>query len=177
MKNNRAVRLMKRRALASLVLAAVLLALCSAQRASHAQQPSRTLESLKWLAGCWQMDGSRTQIVEQWMQPAGGMMLGINRTVKDGRAVEYEFLRISEENGVLIYTAIPSGQEKASFPLAGGAEGEFIFENKEHDYPQRVIYKSQAGALLASIDGSMKGKSKRIDFPMQPVACPGMTPK
>jgi hypothetical protein len=104
-------------------------------------------------------------------------MLGINRTLRDGRAVEYEFLRISEEGGALVYTAIPSGQEKASFTLAGGAEGEFIFENKEHDYPQRVMYKTQDGSLLASIDGSLKGKSKRIDFPMQRVTCPGMATK
>lgn len=171
-------RLMKRRPLVSIVATAVLLAVgLSAQRASQAQQPQRTIESLYWLAGCWQMTSSHTQIVEQWMQPAGGMMLGINRTLKDGRAVEFEFLRISEENGALIYTAIPSGQEKASFTLAGGGEGEFIFENKEHDYPQRVIYKSQDAALLASIDGSLKGKARRIDFPMQRVPCPGMVPK
>ena len=168
---------MKKRQLVSIV-AVVLFALSfAAERASQAQQPKRTLESLNWLAGCWQMAGSRTQISEQWMQPAGGMMLGINRTVRDGRAVEYEFLRISEENGVLIYTSIPSGQEKTSFTLSGGAEGEFIFENKEHDFPQRIIYQSQGGALLASIDGTMKGKFKKIDFPMQRVPCPGVAPK
>lgn len=178
MKNKVGGRLVKRARLVSIVSAAVLLALSfAAQRASQAQQPQRKLESLNWLAGCWQMTGSRTQIVEQWMQPAGGMMLGINRTVRDGRAVEYEFLRISEENGALVYTSIPSGQEKTSFTLSGGSEGEFIFENKEHDYPQRIIYKSQGGALLASIDGLMKGKFKKIDFPMQRVPCPGVAPK
>jgi hypothetical protein len=166
------------RRLVSIVLGAVLLALSfPAERAAHAQHAQRTLESLNWLAGCWQTVGGRSQIVEQWMQPAGGMMLGINRTVKDGRAVEYEFLRINEENGTLVYTAIPSGQEKASFTLAGGATGEFIFENKDHDYPQRVIYKSLDGALLASIDGSMNGKSRRIDFPMQRVPCAGTATK
>lgn len=177
MKSHLGGRLMKKQRLVLIVSVAVLLTLSfTAQRASQAQPPPRTLESLNWLAGCWQMSGSRTQIVEQWMQPAGGMMLGINRTVRDGRAVEYEFLRISEEQGALVYTAIPSGQEKASFTLAGGAAGEFIFENKEHDFPQRVIYKSQDGALLASIDGSIKGKFKKIDFPMQRVPCPGVAP-
>lgn len=164
-----------------LVALAMVTALAAISLAAHrGQQPAatpRTLESLNWLAGCWQLTAGRTQIVEQWMQPAGGMMLGINRTVKDGRAVEYEFLRISEEHGALVYTAIPSGQEKTAFTLNGGAAGEFIFENKEHDFPQRVIYKSQAGILLASIDGSLKGKFKKIDFPMQPVPCPGVAAK
>lgn len=164
---------MKTQRLVSIVSVVGLMALNLAANSTAPTQQQRTLESLNWLAGCWQMSAGRTQIAEQWMPPAGGMMLGINRTVKDGRAVEYEFLRISEEHNTLVYTAIPSGQEKASFTLSGGGEGEFIFENKEHDFPQRVIYKSAGGALLASIDGSMKGKFRRIDFPMQRVPCSG----
>jgi hypothetical protein len=172
---------MKKNRLVSIALVALVAVLAAASFAVHrtaaVSQSRRTIESLNWLAGCWQMTGSRNQVVEQWMQPAGGMMLGMSRTLRDGRTVEYEFLRISEENGKLVYTAIPSGQEKASFTLIDGADDEFIFENKEHDYPQRVIYKAQAGGLLASIDGSLNGKTKRIDFPSQRVPCPGVAPK
>jgi Domain of unknown function (DUF6265) len=141
-------------------------------RPTHAQDQKRSIESLNWLAGCWQGTGKQEGITEQWMYPAGGLMLGMGRTVKDGRAVEYEFTRISEEHGTLVYTATPSGQETASFTLSGGAAGEFIFENKQHDFPQRVIYKLQDGSLLARIEGTMNGTLKGIEFPMHRVPCP-----
>lgn len=143
------------------------------QGPASAQEQKRSLESLNWLAGCWQGSGKQEGITEQWMQPAGGMMLGIGRTVQNGRAVDYEFMRINEENGVLVYTATPSGQPTSSFTLAGGAVGEFIFENKQHDFPQRVIYKLNDGSLLARIEGTINGSAKGIDFPMQRVPCPG----
>jgi Domain of unknown function (DUF6265) len=142
------------------------------QQQTGAQEQKRSIESLNWLAGCWQGTGKQEGVTEQWMQPAGGLMLGMGRTVKNGRAVEYEYTRISEENGVLVYTATPSGQETASFTLAGGAPNEFIFENKGHDFPQRVIYKLQDGSLLARIEGTINGSLKGIDFPMHRVPCP-----
>jgi hypothetical protein len=144
---------------------------------TSAQEQKRSIESLTWLAGCWQGTGKQEGISEQWMQPAGGLMLGMGRTVKNGRAVEYEFTRISEENGVLVYTATPSGQQTASFTLAGGSANEFIFENKQHDFPQRVIYKLQDDSLLARIEGTINGSLKGIDFPMQRVPCPGRAAK
>ena len=135
--------------------------------------PEVSIESMKWLAGCWKGTDTQTEILEQWMQPSAGLMLGIGRTVKNGQVKEYEFMRIGEENGSLVYTAIPSGQPQASFTLIKATDGEFVFENKEHDFPQRIIYKSQTGGLLARIEGAMNGKLRGIDFPMTRAACPG----
>jgi hypothetical protein len=48
-----------------------------------------------------------------------------------------------------------------------------IFENQAHDYPQRVGYKREGDSLLAWIDGTAGGKSRRVDFPYRRVACAG----
>jgi len=144
--------------------------------AVHPQQVNASIEKMAWLAGCWKGDGPGSDSLEQWMQPAAGMMLGISRTVKDGRVREYEFMRITEANKNLVYTAIPSGQAQASFTLISDSDREFVFENKSHDFPQRIIYKANNEKLLARIEGSINGQSRQIDFPMTRVSCANGAP-
>ena len=77
-------------------------------------------------------------------------MLGTGQTMKDGKTVEFEFMRIHEEKGEILFTAKPSGQPEASFKLISYKDGKAIFENPQHDFPQRVIYGKQPdGGLLA----------------------------
>ncbi len=68
------------------------------------------LSDLAWLAGCWEMraPAKNLLITEQWMKPAGGMMIGAGRTVKSGKAVDYEFLRIVEDANGIFYVAKPT---------------------------------------------------------------------
>ncbi len=132
-----------------------------------------SVSDLAWLAGCWaSMDGEAGS-GEQWMPPAGGTLLGTSRTVRNGRTVAYEFLQIREiEPGKIAYIALPSGQSETIFPLAKAGEREAVFENPEHDFPQRVIYKLDGdGVLRASIEGLSKGQLKTIGFPMKKVDC------
>jgi hypothetical protein len=49
-----------------------------------------------------------------------------------------------------------------------------VFENPQHDFPQRIIYKRDgADGLKARIEGESKGKPKAFDYPMQRTQCPG----
>jgi hypothetical protein len=132
-----------------------------------------SLDSLAWLAGCWHGGGDARSSVEQWMAPSGKTMLGMSRTVVNGKTEEYEFLRLHEEpNGDIFYTALPSGQQEASFKLVRIEKHMAVFENPEHDFPQRIIYELEDdGSLKARIEGKSKGKERGIDFPMIRVKC------
>jgi hypothetical protein len=47
-----------------------------------------------------------------------------------------------------------------------------VFENPEHDFPQRVGYKRNGSdALDAWIEGQANGKSRRVDFSYQRARC------
>jgi hypothetical protein len=59
------------------------------------------------------------------------------------------------------------------FTSASVSESTVIFENPTHDYPQRVGYQRDGDSLLAWIDGTANGKSRRVDFPYRRVACAG----
>lgn len=131
--------------------------------------PSPQLDKLAWLAGSWRMERAGRLVEEQWMAPAAGVMLGMSRTVAKGRVVEHEFMQIREgPGGTLFFVAAPSGQKEAAFQLLALEENGVIFENREHDFPQRILYTRQAdGTVLAAIEGplGMDDKRKRIEFP------------
>ena len=99
-------------------------------------------------------------------------MLGVSRTVKGGKTIEYEFIVIREvEPGVLGYIASPSRQATATFKLAKREGDTWTFENPAHDFPQRVIYRKDGADLVARIEGTIKEKTRAIDFPMKRVPC------
>ena len=135
-----------------------------------AAAPDR-IDRVAWLQGCWQLDSGGRVVEEQWMAPRGGVMLGMGRTVRDGKLVEYESVVLREQDGRLAYEAHPSGQPSAVFVSSTIEVSTVIFENPAHDYPQRVGYKRDGEALLAWIDGTANGKSRRVDFPYRRVAC------
>ena len=137
-----------------------------------AAAPEKTGQ-VAWLQGCWQLDSGGRVAEEQWMAPRGGIMLGVGRTVRDGKLVEYESVVLREEDGKLAYEAHPSGQPSAVFLSKTLDESSIVFENPTHDYPQRVGYKYDGAALLAWIDGTVNGKPRRVEFPYRRVACGG----
>lgn len=140
--------------------------------AANAQETKTTIADLAWLAGCWDGSGGGRESLEQWMKPSGQTMLGMSRTVADGKTVDYEFMQVRQQDGNIFYVAKPSGQEEASFKLVKYENKEAVFENPEHDFPQRVIYRLEKdGSLAAAIEGMSKGKLKKIEFPMRRVKC------
>lgn len=137
-----------------------------------AQDQKPALDDFAWLAGCWERSGKGREVVEQWMKPAGDLMLGMSRTVVNGRAGEFEFLQIRERADGIFYIAIPSGQKETAFKLVKHAAREAVFENPEHDFPQRIIYRLEKdGALAARIEGMVQGELKAVDFPYQRAKC------
>lgn len=149
--------------------------LFAAGLASLGAQPSPQAagaDSLAWLSGCWQFERAGRRVREQWMPPDGGALLGMSRTVKDGALLEFEFVRIESRDGRLHYVAKPSGQEEAAFALARSGPDEVLFENPQHDFPQRIGYRRQSkDSLLAWVEGSRDGRDRRLEFPYQRVAC------
>ncbi len=130
------------------------------------------LSELQWMAGCWSLDGNDPGSVEQWTVPAGGTMLGMSRIVSGGKTVAFEYLRIAEEDGWTVLIASPSGQETARFKLVSMSATKVVFENPDHDFPQRIIYRLNGeGNLLGRIEGKVDGVARAADFPMTKTRC------
>jgi hypothetical protein len=131
------------------------------------------LSALQWLAGCWTPDDRDAGSVEQWTSPAGGTMLGMNRIVSGGRSVAFEYMRIEvNKDNMVEFIASPSGQETARFKMVSMNENEVVFENPEHDFPTRIIYRLLSdGSLLGRIEGVDEGTPRTAEFPMTRAEC------
>ncbi|MBX3294116.1 MAG: hypothetical protein KF762_00140 [Acidobacteria bacterium] len=137
-------------------------------------QAAPTVASVSWIAGCWEInDTARERIVqEQWMKPAGGVMLGMARTIRAGRLVNWEFTRLIEKDGDVFYVAKPSqNAAETFFKLVKSSSNEAVFENPEHDFPQRIIYRRSGDKLTARIEGTNNGKPAAMDYPFTKATC------
>ena len=132
-----------------------------------------SITDLAWLSGCWAATNQDTGSGEYWMPPAGGTMLGMSRTISDGATVAFEFIRIvATGDGGLVFIASPSGQDTTGFALVSVSDHEVIFENPDHDFPQRIIYRLISDEdLVGRIEGTINGTARAIDFPLKKTAC------
>ena len=126
-----------------------------------------TLTDIAWIAGDWQTaPGGRRQIEEHWTQVAGGSMMGVSRTVAGDKTVEFEYLRIEQRADGIFYVAHPKARcPGTDFKLTKASATEAVFENPQHDFPKRIIYrKGPDDALTASIDGGEGTKAMSFPF-------------
>ncbi len=144
-----------------------------------AAEPPATAEDFAFLAGCWASEGREPGSGEQWTQPAGGTLLGTARTVENGRTVATEFLQIRQnDDGSIDFVALPSGQEMAAFRLISMTDAQVTFENPEHDFPQRIMYRLPKDDLLVGrIEGTIDGRERSAEFPMRRVECEAPLPE
>lgn len=140
---------------------------------SSAASADGDVTSLAWLAGCWSPEKGDPGSVEHWLPPAGGTMLGVSRTVKNGQTVEFEFMQLRvNAAGKLVFIALPSGQKETTFVASSVGKDSVTFENPQHDFPQKVIYRLEsAGRLIARIEGNRGGTPRGFDFSMRRVSC------
>jgi hypothetical protein len=136
-------------------------------------QTTDPLAPVAWISGCWTAEGKEHGSGEMWLAPAGGTMLGVSRTVRDGKTIDFEFMQIRvNPEGKLVFVALPSNQSETIFVATILDKGEVTFENASHDFPQRITYRSTGPeTLVARIEGVRDGATRSIDFPMRRGSC------
>lgn len=123
---------------------------------------------LAWLAGNW--SGTRgtngaISMEERWSPAKGGAMLATARTVSRDRMSAFEFLRIVERDGGLVYIAQPGGASPTEFILTEIGSSRAVFDNPRHDYPKRIVYElTPDGGLRATIGFLKGGTPRRFEF-------------
>ena len=138
---------------------------------SVSAQDQPEMAKLVWISGCWKSEGN-VQSEEQWTKLDGKSMLGMGRTIANGKTVFHEFMQIRERADGIHYIAQLNDEAPVSFKLVKVNANLAIFENPQHDFPQRIIYqRTIEGSLFAAIEGVEKGQPKRIEFAMRRVRC------
>ncbi len=144
-------------------------ALCICTAFLVAADNPRTTQ-LSWLTGEWKSVRKSAVVVEKW-SAAGNSLINVGYTVNGDSLLDYETVIIRPHGTRLAYEAHPMGQETATFLSKTLTASSVVFENLEHDFPQRVAYELvNDDSLLAWIEGpGNDGKTKRIQFPYRRV--------
>jgi len=157
-----------------LTLAVAGLLPAAAEQRGHAPttfQEAPALSDVAFLSGCWRGTMGSQEVREEWSDEAGGVMHYSTRFLRDGAVVDWEFGRIVFEAGTVVLWPYPRGQRSADgFPLVRARE-ELVFENLEHDFPVRIVYRRDgARDLYPRIEGS---DGEMREWSLSRVQCPG----
>jgi hypothetical protein len=125
-----------------------------------------TLQDIAWLAGEWQIASPTRCVEEQWTAPSSNMLVGMSRTVTDGRTTSFEFMRIEARADGIYYVAQPGGRPPVDFKLASDSATDLVFVNPGHaDRLKRVLYRRDEGdRLTARIEGENGGSAFAEDY-------------
>lgn len=106
-------------------------------------------------------------VIEKWSY-TDGMFEATVFFISGNEKKITEEIRIVENEAGVFYEANVDDQNQGNsvlFKLIEPAENKIIFENKEHDFPQRITYEFiEKNELIATISGLMNGALKEITF-------------
>ena len=116
---------------------------------------------LGWLSGDWVSEANGRWTEEHWSEPRGGLMLGLGRSGKAGRAMGFEFMRIAlDDNGNVVFWGSPGGSSAVPFALIEESADTATFANPRHDFPKRISYRRRGATLVATITGDDPANSQ-----------------
>jgi uncharacterized protein DUF6265 len=135
-------------------------------QAPAAPPPARaSLTQVAWVAGNWSGAQGPVSFEERWTPPGGGALLGVSRTIRDGKMIAFEYLRIVERDGGLVYIAQPNGRPPTEFTLTAATADSATFENPAHDFPKMIRYAKRAdGGLDATISAGGGQRAQTFSF-------------
>jgi hypothetical protein len=87
-------------------------------------------------------------------------MIGFHVDLFSNGRVFYEYLRIVQNEEGIAYMASPLGREPTPFVLVSLEGHKVVFENPEHDWPQRLTYWLEDATLYARAEGLSEDSRK-----------------
>lgn len=129
-------------------------------------QSHKNLDELLWIADNWIISEGGVVSHEHWTKVNDTLYEGGSETIKNGDTIFAEKLKIIVKDGEIFYVAdVKHNPEPVYFKLTGSDTNKAVFENPEHDFPQKITYELENGNLHAYIEGPGKeGKWKKVDF-------------
>lgn len=134
----------------------------------QAQSPENNFKKLYSLAGTWKMETSKGVLYESWQKINDSTLKSRSYKVNGSDSVWLEAVELVRRGEKIQYIPTVQGQndnKPVAFTLSKLENDIYIFENKTHDFPQRIVYViPQNNALRAWIEGEVNGKLKKIEY-------------
>ena len=167
----------RRSTIAAVMLAAGSIGLAHEVHAERRAPQATPLDALSFMTGCWRgafgggAAGPGT-IEEYYSTPTSNMIIGVTRFVRGGRTVDFEFTRIVAGDSGITLMPQPRGRPPTSFRMTSIDSVSALWENPQHDFPQKISYRRLAGdSIVAAIEGPGQNGTQRMEWRMEKVRC------
>lgn len=155
------------RLLFTAIFFAILIQSCESNRPRYKHTEIKKLE---WLLGAWENTSDAMQFTEIWQKKNDSTFTGNGYGIEKGDTIFKEKLELAERLGKVYYVATVNEHlagKPTTFALVADSAKTWIFENPNHDFPQRIIYKQLSeNALHARVEGTVNGKAQGEEFHM-----------
>ncbi|MBK8982323.1 MAG: hypothetical protein IPM38_08390 [Ignavibacteria bacterium] len=127
--------------------------------------------NFSWLIGQWEGIQGNGIYHEEWSADGENKLTGKAYFISKGELSNPEKLSIvCGEDGVCYIADVSHNTGPVSFRMTKSNDTLFVFENPEHDFPQKITYeKISENELTAIIEGDSKGRSKKISFHLKKI--------
>lgn len=121
------------------------------------------------LSGLWEMKDENGTAYEYWEINQDSTMRGFDYVLgKNNDTIIFEMMKIiSKDSNIYFIANIPDQNEgkPVYFKLIEFTPMVFVFENKQHDFPQMITYSRKTDDLYSVvIEGPDNGKIKSVEF-------------
>lgn len=133
-----------------------------------AQWSLQDFKPLHNLFGHWTFETKKGSLHETWSKTSDSTMNGYSYMMTATDSIPQETVELWYLNGKITYTPTTVSQNEGNpvvFTLSRIENGQYIFENKTHDFPTEIRYKLlDMDTMNASISGDMEGSRKEIPY-------------
>lgn len=130
---------------------------------SCAPKESISLNQLAWMLGSREMVTSNELILETWEKENDTLFIGKSYNLTQYDTTLTETIQLIQKENIIYYIPLVFNQnegEPVLFELISQNPEQLIFENLEHDFPNRICYFKDDKNINAWIEGG----DKKIDF-------------
>ena len=150
-----------------ILILTLLIASCSKKKSTDQQE---AMSKLDWLLGTWAILTPEHRLYESWEKLNDSVYTGNSVIIINNDTAYTEQISLLRKNEDVFYVPTVSNQndgQPVEFKLKSTDHGIYVFENTEHDFPQRIIYENpHPDSLHASIEGYDNGEFRREEFKM-----------
>ena len=151
----------------TLLIAFFLLTACNLKQDRN-NPASDKIDSFKWLSGKWIQEMPNGNLTESWVKANDSTMSGYSVMTSGTDTLFNEQMTLLANKTAIMYIPVVKNQNEGKpviFTLVDSSAGRFVFENKMHDFPQRIVYQPVSNdSLLAWIEGDDKGNFRKEEF-------------
>ena len=133
--------------------------------------PDKNLDEFKWIIGKWEGNRDGMVLMETWKAENPSVFSGEGMVFTGKDVLFHEKLGLEIKDNTVFYMATtPNSKAAVPFKLISSEKNKWKFENKEHDFPQLIIYELiNPDSIVATIEGVDKGKQSREEFQFKKV--------